>query len=345
LDIISFTETLVMHKSNHRRRAFTLVELLVVIAIIGVLVALLLPAVQAAREAARRASCSNNLKQLGLAIHNYHDTYLFLPARETGPGSHQYNGGFVSPFSRWSGIVSILPFVEQGPLMDEVRSTGMNRVPWDTSYAPWTSQPQTLLCPSSPAHISGDAIRDNNYHFSAGDSYNTETTTPRGVFGLASRLKLRDVTDGTSNTIAMSERAFPSKTNDIYHNNNSGNPTTPAACAATYNPTTGYASPARFSGNRWSDGGSGFSAVTTCLPPNGAQCAHNSHDAQPGFYTPSSLHPGGVLATMTDASVRFISETIDAGNQGATPVGSGASPYGVWGALGSKSGGEVIDEF
>jgi len=96
-----------------RRNGFTLVELLVVIAIIGVMVGLLLPAVQSARESARRMSCGNNLKQLGLAFHNYHDTYKVFPAGLTGTNSGALsNGGRLSPF------VGLLPFIEQQPLMD-----------------------------------------------------------------------------------------------------------------------------------------------------------------------------------------------------------------------------------
>ena len=99
------------------RRGFTLVELLVVIAIIGVLVALLLPAVQAAREAARRTQCKNNLKQIGLAIHNHHDTKGYMP-----PGTSQDQQPFGPAASNWgaSWMVYILPFVEQGPLFDKL---------------------------------------------------------------------------------------------------------------------------------------------------------------------------------------------------------------------------------
>ena len=143
-----------MYRMN-RRKAFTLVELLVVIAIIGILIALLLPAVQAAREAARRSQCTNNLKQLGLAAQNFHDTYKRFPVAS-------YEMNFKDPDNstptapvwsnndqRWSWICSVLPFMEQQPLYDLSVSNHLN-----TSSNPWTSSDltatkiQTILCPS-----------------------------------------------------------------------------------------------------------------------------------------------------------------------------------------------------
>jgi len=110
--------------TGKRRQGFTLVELLVVIAIIGILVALLLPAIQAAREAARRSECTNNLKQLGLALHNYHDTHRTFPYRQGGPGSSG---------NRLSGMVGLLPFMEQATLFDQIEtgdSSGYVPRPW-----------------------------------------------------------------------------------------------------------------------------------------------------------------------------------------------------------------------
>lgn len=124
------------------------------------------------------------------------------------------------------------------------------------------------------------------------------------------------------------------------------NPLTPAECAATFVRGVGYiGTKVAWSGLIWSDGGSAFSAINTCLPPNSPQCAYRSHTAQPGFYTASSRHAGGVNVVMADGSVHFVSENIDAGNQGATPVTDGESPYGVWGKLGSKQGGEIVEQF
>ena len=141
---------------------FTLVELLVVIAIIGILVALLLPAVQAAREAARRMSCGNNMKQLGLAMHNYHDTFKVLPSSDINGGS-RYSGNYVprGQIRNFTGYLLMLPFLEQAPLHDQIdfkRATG--RADWvsrggggtqavfDNKYV----KIPTLACPSDPIY-------------------------------------------------------------------------------------------------------------------------------------------------------------------------------------------------
>ncbi len=331
--------------SLRSRRAFTLIELLVVIAIIAILIALLLPAVQQAREAARRSSCKSNLKQFGIALHNYHDTFGALPYRSGGPATAG---------NRLSGMVSLLPYIEQANVFEAIYAgdnSGGVPVPWgwDTDSGaipnPYTTEITVLNCPSNPAHSSTDSVGKHAYHFSAGDSWNVNSSNPRGLFGLGSSVKFRDVTDGTSNTIAMTERRFPVNSNDVGRTaRDGGNHTVPNDCAAEFNAATGQyvGSHADWSGRRWPDGGGGFSAVNTCLPPNGPQCAHNNHDAQNGFYTASSFHTGGVQVVMTDGAVRFISENIDAGNQGTASPTSGVSPYGVWGALGSKAGGEVL---
>jgi len=113
-----------MQNRRFKNQAFTLVELLVVIAIIGILIALLLPAVQAAREAARRSQCTNNLKQFGLANHNYHDTYKALPARRGGTSSYPNPGSSRSHanFDRLSPFIPLLPFYEQGAMYDQIKA-------------------------------------------------------------------------------------------------------------------------------------------------------------------------------------------------------------------------------
>src|SRR5690606_8162240 len=121
---------------NHARRGFTLIELLVVIAIIAVLIALLLPAVQQAREAARRTTCKNNLKQLGIALHNYHDTHNVLPYRVMGGAT----GGAPpqKPSSdRWSGTVSLAPFFEQAALNEQFQQALSSAT--TTAVAPWSA--------------------------------------------------------------------------------------------------------------------------------------------------------------------------------------------------------------
>jgi prepilin-type N-terminal cleavage/methylation domain-containing protein len=339
-------------------RGFTLVELLVVIAIIGVLVALLLPAVQAAREAARRSSCTNNLKQMGLSIHNHHDVKSFLPFRE---GRYTYSPA--SYQGRKSGLIDLLPFVEQGPLYDQISNSltigattfaPMGPEPWNGTYTPWQQNMKVFYCPSDTSMPSGTGVKHTNYMFSSGDSIDLHTSNgaTRGMFGMSTSekgLALADITDGLSNTIAMSERlrgqSTVQRTLTIHNGGNWF--TTPNACVSLFNKATntwtGSGTKAAWAGVRWPDGGMGFGGLTTNAPPNSVSCAWNAHDAQPGLYPPSSNHPGGVLALMGDASVRFISNTINVGNQNAAGTGlSGVSPFGVFGALGTRNSGEAV---
>ena len=331
------------------RSGFTLVELLVVIAIIGVLIALLLPAVQQAREAARRMQCTNHLKQLGLAMHNYHDTYGGLPYRQGGPDASTTSD--VNPPRRLSAFVALLPFMEQGSLYDAA-NTNMRHV-WDSSFAPWTAQIDGLICPSDSEVNS--PFGDLNYSLSHGDcvasdySTNGHETIPngvRGMFGMETHYNFRDVTDGLANTIAMSEFVKPPSDGRLGRavTNDSTNPVNCLARLVNGEYTSGSSliDQNRCSGYRWPDGRPGYCALTTILPPNSATCSSQSNG---GLYTASSRHPGGVNALYVDGSVHFTSETIDTGNLASSVPGNKsniASPFGVWGALGSKAGGEVI---
>ncbi len=361
-----------MHLSYWRRRApshgFTLVELLVVIAIIGVLVALLLPAVQAAREAARRSQCSNNLKQLGLAIHNHHDSKLTMPFRE-GRYDAAYPGSYGG---RKSGLIDLLPYMEQKPLYDQIFSPltvgTTNYVaggpqPWDGNYTPYQQHIPGFYCPSDVGRPATTGVKHTNYMLSSGDSIDLHTNNPtnngRGMFGrdhtapgaqlyLARGFGFADVLDGLSNTIAASERIRGNAQDPATQTAHQGGSwfTTPNGCLSQYNRTTrvwAVTTRGNWAGVRWPDGGMGFGGLTTNAPPNSVSCAWNAHDAQNGLYPPSSRHPGGVLALMGDGSVRLISQTIDCGNLNATGTGlSGPTPYGVFGAMGTRAGGEAI---
>ncbi len=197
-----------------RSRGFTLVELLVVIAIIGVMVGLLLPAVQAAREAARRMQCGNNLKQLALAHHNYESTYKMLPARKGGTAGASDllgNGQRLTV-----GFVGILPYIEQQPLYDQIQAGDAalgiapgGRRSWQ-GWVVWDNSPAALRCPSDPNNIAGGPR--NSYAFSVGDQAEgiRDGQVNRGLFAVIRNVSFRDITDGLSNTAMMSERLIHS---------------------------------------------------------------------------------------------------------------------------------------
>lgn len=369
-----------MTRTFPRRSAFTLVELLVVIAIIGILVGLLLPAVQAAREAARRMQCSNNLKQLGLAALNYESAYQRFPSRQGGTGTIRTQGQRM----RMSGFGTMLPFMEQTALWNQIEAN--NRNPWNGWYNNNGNQLSFLGCPSDPGFgtqrdPNNRAARGNVcYAFNAGDCYargalhdqaerdntNLSISSPkinvRGVFGRHTYYKIGAITDGTSNTLAFSERRVPTAQNGkgmVAWSAGDVDVFIPLTCRALWTGNQyGGAGYVRFNrdtqaGYRWADGAAFFHAFTTILPPNTAVCLIGGSDDWratgghygPGIWTPSSEHTGGVNSSYVDGSVHFLSQNIDSGNLGivAPPeVGGGRSPFGVWGALGSRAGGEVV---
>ena len=343
------------------RLGFTLVELLVVIAIIGVLVALLLPAVQAAREAARRSQCSNNEKQLGIALHNYHDVHQRFPYMRGGRNQ--------SRCGDYSGFVSMLPFLEEGPRFDAIYNDPAYRHPWDNGFLPFQGQLSVFACPSSkfPPNRNFPNQRHRSYHFSVGTTivrnYDGETN---GLFGFQAlngacsgitlQKGFKDINDGSSNTIAITEKGAGAEAGSriiegqsVYPYSTASLLANPGTCMATavnrrYRPGINIA--AFTAADIWAFGHPQWTAFTTVLPPNSPSCydvnGNNPSNAS-GIFSASSFHPGGVVACMADGSVRFVSNSIDCANFGV-PDAAGNRNYGVWGAMGTIAGGEAVQQ-
>jgi len=317
-----------------KKRGFTLIELLVVIAIIAVLIALLLPAVQQAREAARRSQCKNNLKQWGLALHNYHDTHkVFCPmSGGTGQGSITTHN-----FERLSGRVMLLPFLEMDPLWQQFATDTVNQRgnPMQPALVgtPATASPQgeveVFICPSSSIPQQVDNQAHASYAFSIGDTthaiFRSSTgnldgnidgdpaVSPgisqrnRGAFSFRSCSKVSDIQDGTSNTVFMAERDLGNPTNrrdalgrvfsTALDSSTGGNVD---ACKATS--VQGFYAANSFAdlpGERWASGFYFHSGVALVLPPNSASCVATL----PTFVNTVSTNPGtGVVGLISVSS-------------------------------------------
>jgi prepilin-type N-terminal cleavage/methylation domain-containing protein len=302
------------------RLAFTLVELLVVIAIIGILVALLLPAVQSAREAARRTQCANNLKQMGVALHNYHDTFQRFPF------------GWSDRGAGWTTM--ILPQIEQKNLWDTL---GFNEIDnWDTDNTPneracGTYIP-TFRCPSMsgvPKHVTNQNIPNRvpaSYRgvaSSTADSDDTSTSVKKrslemldmeGIFFCCSRVRMAEVSDGTSNTFMIGESRWETFTQD-------GNQMdfwyigSPQIDPCNCNTGSGATEQSEFCGS-------------TGVPYNARAIPATSGYVKELSFT--SLHPSGAQFCLADGSVRFVAFTIN---------------YPTYQALGSRNGGESLGDF
>ncbi len=322
---------------RNRNRGFTLVELLVVIAIIGILVALLLPAVQAAREAARRMSCSNNVKQLALALHNYHDVHKAMPFGHLYSGIHDGNPNNAPGGSGFGWGYSILSFMEQDPLFERFDPSVAIGV--GTNLALMQSVVPNYSCPSDkkpdnwndgPITLSATASYQG-----AGTSYdgwagNAVTASPNelrfnGLFDRdnAGVRRFRDMQDGTSNQLAICETKWDMDTNRRNRSRIFG-----ASDQATY--ATG---------------------ASNALMVNG-QWQINWHylEGNPNPHrTAGSAHPTGAQFGFADGSVHFITDTIQhtatawIDNANAFDQPNGGAGYGLYQRLFSTSDGLVID--
>lgn len=341
-------------RKQSKTDGFTLVELLVVIAIIGVLVGLLMPAMRTSGDAARRMSCSNQLRQLGLAMHNYHSANSQLPMAMGGTGVGVGANKRMGNANQISGLVGLLPFIEQqatwekiaSPLtIDDVTYPAFGPAPWVSHYDPWRFELQNLRCPTSPA----DAVNFGmtSYTFCIGNqSQNVHRpTVANGMFACGLATRFRDIADGLSNTIAMTEISHRQDNRDREI----------AGCIAIEQPSVMLAQlervndlldrdrPHLFSdqvqlarygrGSRWADGAAGYSLMQTILPPNGANLAVNGSVKVDGIYSAGSFHPVGAHVLIGDGAVKFIVDSIDHPRNGV----------GLWSALGSASGNETVD--
>jgi prepilin-type N-terminal cleavage/methylation domain-containing protein/prepilin-type processing-associated H-X9-DG protein len=354
---------------KRRRGAFTLVEVLVVIAIIGTLVGLLLPAVQSARETARRLSCSNNMKQLGLAVHGYHTSFNRFPAfgfdKDIMRATLQPDGTNATWSFTLGYVCGLLPFFEQASTYDTIiKSIKANA--GAAHWHPWAGfgeQLPMLLCPSDGAGARpAGGLGRTSYRCNRGDVWiqdNNQTgwrgPFSRGDFGMCTFAKIRD---GASNTLMLAEAAIaPGSGNDVRGGvalrTSANHWTAPATCysRANGNVLTGTVD-ATEAGTRWGGAANVYTGFCTVIRPNGPACEDDGNPQNLVLPTASSYHSGGVNAVMCDGAVRFIDDGIDAGDANvntATPAPSGRDPThykghslrGVWGAMGSIAGGEI----
>lgn len=293
-----------------RPRGFTLIELLVVIAIIAILIALLLPAVQQAREAARRTQCRNNLKQLGLALHNYHDSFTCFPPSTTSILDFGVWSGTPSDYHLHSWSTHILPYLDSSPLYNSINFNVSALHP--ANQTPAANQIPSYRCPSyTGAQYSRDTLytrffdryANRNYVALGGSDIGKLWQDPDGVISPRGPVRMRDITDGTSNTYVLAETREQNAS--VWIDGGVG-----AVAARRYDAANApsYAGPELPLNYRpyYAAGGSGIDSD----------------------WGPSSQHTGGVHHLLGDGGVRFVSQNISST---------------LYIALVSRAGGELLD--
>jgi len=340
-----------------KRRAFTLIELLVVIAIIAVLIALLLPAVQQAREAARRTQCKNNLKQLGLALHNYESSLMTFPPNLVPGGAMNYSAG------NWGVLAFLSPYLDQTSIYNLMNLNA----PTYASTAPYNiADPNNalaasyiipmFLCPSDKARsLGGDygvaSLGPANYVANQGSGIYTSGGAPsngspynsNGVMFANSNIRIGDISDGTSNTACMSESVLGDGARSA------SGATPPAAASKVYAYLTTFqgsmddascASATNWNIQDlrqflWYSGEIRNTAYNHYYGPNPQQwdCVTNAatlNFTAIGWKAARSMHVGGVHLLMCDGSVRFVSNNVD---------------INTWRSLSTRAGGEIVSDF
>ena len=336
---------------SSRRRGFTLIELLVVIAIIAILIALLLPAVQQAREAARRSQCKNNLKQIGLGLHNYHDVHRTFPPAWVNPArpndtcndtAYPAIANNATVKAGWGWAAFILPYIEETAIYNQA-DIGGTGYPLD-HVAAYQSIISTYRCPSDigPALNDGqwwDNRTNNgyeaamcNYLANNGHEYPQLDNDFTGVFNRHSKVRIRDIIDGTSNTILIGENAY---WDHLGEESRSG---------------VWVGSIDADSGNPRDAGGGVIFGAVTKINNLGTDAAIGITDAWRARWavgmSMNSRHTGGAHVLLADGSVRFISENIEQiGNDVTWETGTPHTPNTLLEYLLARNDRQVVGEF